>query len=97
MRTLRLVLGDQLSRSSSTLRDVKRTRDTVLMVEVQDEATYVRHHQQKQKSLKRTKEKLETTEKSRYRKNKLLSSITTSYVTSNRIQTVRFLAKTWNL
>jgi len=47
MKTLRLVLGDQLTRSISALRDIDRTRDVVLMVEAYDEATYVRHHKQK--------------------------------------------------
>lgn len=47
MKTLRLVLGDQLSRPLSALRDVDRARDVVLMVEVSEEATYVRHHKQK--------------------------------------------------
>ena len=47
MKTLRLVLGDQLSHSMSALRDIDRTRDVVLMVEVYDENTYVRHHKQK--------------------------------------------------
>ena len=45
--TLRLVLGDQLTRSLSSLRDIDPVRDVVLMVEVRDEATYVRHHKQK--------------------------------------------------
>jgi len=40
-------LGDQLSRSISALRDIDHTRDVVLMVEVNDETTYVRHHKQK--------------------------------------------------
>jgi len=47
MSTLRLVLGDQLSTSIATLRDIDRQVDRVLMVEVNDEATYVPHHQQK--------------------------------------------------
>jgi deoxyribodipyrimidine photolyase-related protein len=47
MNTLRLVLGDQLNRQVSALRDLDRDRDVVLMAEVQSEATYVRHHQQK--------------------------------------------------
>lgn len=47
MKTLRLVLGDQLSRSVAALRDLDRARDVVLMAEVRDEATYVRHHKQK--------------------------------------------------
>jgi deoxyribodipyrimidine photolyase-related protein len=47
MKTLRWVLGDQLSRSLSALRDVQMSQDVVLMVEAHDEATYVRHHPQK--------------------------------------------------
>lgn len=47
MSTLRLVLGDQLSPSLSSLADLDAGRDVVLMVEVADETTYVRHHQQK--------------------------------------------------
>lgn len=46
-RTLRLILGDQLSREISSLRDAVPDRDIILMAEVQDEATYVRHHKQK--------------------------------------------------
>lgn len=45
--SLRLVLGDQLTRDLSSLRDVDPARDVVLMVEVGDEAVYVRHHKQK--------------------------------------------------
>ncbi|WP_082666233.1 cryptochrome/photolyase family protein [Aureimonas sp. AU4] len=44
--TLRFVLGDQLSRTVSSLRDLAEG-DVVLIVEVGDEATYVRHHQRK--------------------------------------------------
>jgi deoxyribodipyrimidine photolyase-related protein len=44
---LRLVLGDQLSDSLSALRDLDPAVDEVLMAEVRDEATYVRHHKQK--------------------------------------------------
>ncbi len=47
MSALRLVLGDQLSREISSLRDLDPSRDRVLMVEVWEENTYVRHHQQK--------------------------------------------------
>ena len=47
MSKLRLILGDQLSLSIPTLSDIDRHADRVLMVEVNDEATYVRHHQQK--------------------------------------------------
>ncbi len=41
------MLGDQLSRSLSALRDAEPGRDVVLMVEVRDEATHVPHHKQK--------------------------------------------------
>lgn len=44
---LRLVLGDQLSDSLAGLGDLDPQRDAVLMAEVRDEATYVRHHKQK--------------------------------------------------
>jgi deoxyribodipyrimidine photolyase-related protein len=44
---LRFVLGDQLTRSLSSLEGLDPARDVVLMVEVMEEATYVRHHQQK--------------------------------------------------
>ncbi len=44
---LRFVLGDQLTRSLASLRDLDPSRDVVLMVEAQEEATYVRHHKQK--------------------------------------------------
>ena len=46
MAVLRLVLGDQLSRNLSSLRDLA-SGDVVLMAEVREEATYVRHHQRK--------------------------------------------------
>jgi deoxyribodipyrimidine photolyase-related protein len=45
--TLRLVLGDQLSDGLSALDDLDAAYDVVLMAEVRDEATYVRHHKQK--------------------------------------------------
>jgi deoxyribodipyrimidine photolyase-related protein len=41
------VLGDQLSRSLASLQDVDRADAVVLLAEVWDEATYVRHHQAK--------------------------------------------------
>lgn len=44
---LRLVLGDQLTRGLASLADLDRSRDVVLMVEVAEEATHVRHHKQK--------------------------------------------------
>ncbi|MDR7038476.1 deoxyribodipyrimidine photolyase-related protein [Methylobacterium sp. BE186] len=45
--TLRFVLGDQLHRRVSSLTDLDPDRDVVLLVEVEAEATYVRHHKQK--------------------------------------------------
>jgi len=47
IQTLRLVLGDQLSDQLSALRGLDPAQDAVLMAEVADEATYVRHHKQK--------------------------------------------------
>ncbi len=47
MGTLRLVLGDQLTPQVAALRDADPDRDLVLMAEVMDEATYVRHHKAK--------------------------------------------------
>ena len=44
---LRLILGDQLSRSLASLTDINKAVDTVLMVEVMEEVTYVRHHKRK--------------------------------------------------
>jgi deoxyribodipyrimidine photolyase-related protein len=45
--TLRVVLGDQLTRGIASLRDLDRAGDTILMAEVADEATYVPHHPKK--------------------------------------------------
>ena len=42
--TIRLVLGDQLSRSLSGLAGLDKKLDVVLMAEVIEEVTYVRHH-----------------------------------------------------
>ena len=47
MAVLRLVLGDQLSDRLTALEGLDPAADTVLMAEVRDEATYVRHHKQK--------------------------------------------------
>ncbi len=47
MAALRFVLGDQLTRTIPTLRGLDPAADTVLMVEVAEEATYVPHHKQK--------------------------------------------------
>jgi len=47
MKTLRLIMGDHLTRDIASLADLDPSRDIVLMVEVEEEATYVRHHKQK--------------------------------------------------
>lgn len=47
MSNLVLILGDQLSGRMSSLRRAERETDVILMAEVQEEATYVRHHQKK--------------------------------------------------
>lgn len=47
MKTLRLITGDQLSLSISSLKDYDKDNDRVLMCEVIDEATYVKHHKKK--------------------------------------------------
>ncbi|MEQ1651560.1 MAG: cryptochrome/photolyase family protein [Hyphomicrobium sp.] len=46
-KSLILILGDQLSLNLSSLAEADRTRDVVLMAEVIEEATYVRHHKKK--------------------------------------------------
>lgn len=46
-KTLRLILGDQLSHNISSLKDCDRENDIVLMCEVMEEATYVAHHKKK--------------------------------------------------
>jgi deoxyribodipyrimidine photolyase-related protein len=46
MSTLRVILGDQLSSSISTLINIK-SDDVILMAEVKEEATYVKHHKKK--------------------------------------------------
>jgi deoxyribodipyrimidine photolyase-related protein len=47
MKSLRLVLGDQLSPNLSSLADLDPAEDVVLMAEVMTEASYVPHHRQK--------------------------------------------------
>ena len=46
MKTLRLILADQLSENIASLRDLQSS-DVVLMAEVKAEATYVKHHKKK--------------------------------------------------
>lgn len=47
MTTLVPILGDQLSRTIASLDGCDKARTVVLMMEVRDETTYVRHHKQK--------------------------------------------------
>ena len=47
MTKLLLVLGDQLSADIAALREGDKTADVVVMAEVMDEASYVRHHPKK--------------------------------------------------
>lgn len=47
MGKLRLILGDQLSLNMSSLKDADKAADIILMAEVMEEATYVRHHKKK--------------------------------------------------
>ena len=41
------ILGDQLTRTLASLRGQTKENTVILMMEVRDEATYVRHHKQK--------------------------------------------------
>ena len=47
MNSLRIILGDQLSLSISSLDECDKSTDVILMCEVWNEATYVRHHKKK--------------------------------------------------
>ncbi|WP_289034295.1 cryptochrome/photolyase family protein [uncultured Roseibium sp.] len=47
VRNLILILGDQLTPTISSLRGAEKDRDRILMAEVAEEATYVRHHKKK--------------------------------------------------
>ena len=47
MPVLRVILGDQLSSEISSLKGADKQNDLILMAEVMDEATYVRHHKKK--------------------------------------------------
>lgn len=47
VKTLVLILGDQLSHDISSLRGFDLESDVILMAEVEQETTYVRHHKQK--------------------------------------------------
>ncbi|MGE4313545.1 MAG: cryptochrome/photolyase family protein [Pseudobdellovibrionaceae bacterium] len=47
MKTLRLVLGDQLTHTLASLEDASPSEDVILICEVMAEATYVKHHKKK--------------------------------------------------
>ncbi|PKR55856.1 cryptochrome/photolyase family protein [Thalassospira marina] len=47
MGTLRVILGDQLYQTITSLAGCDKSRDVILMCEVWDEATYVAHHKKK--------------------------------------------------
>ena len=47
MAVLRVILGDQLSPQISSLRDADKLSDTILICEVEQEASYVKHHKKK--------------------------------------------------
>ena len=47
MKTLRFILGDQLSHHISSLKECDKENDIVFMCEVNEEATYVKHHPKK--------------------------------------------------
>jgi deoxyribodipyrimidine photolyase-related protein len=47
LNTLRLILGDQLSPTISSLEGCDKTKDIILICELWDEATYVKHHKKK--------------------------------------------------
>ncbi len=47
MTTLRIILGDQLDTNISSLDGLNVEKDIILMCEVWDEATYVKHHKKK--------------------------------------------------
>ena len=47
VHTLRMILGDQLSDAITSLDGLDPAHDRVLMAEVRDECTYVRHHKKK--------------------------------------------------
>jgi len=47
MKQLCLILGDQLSKSLTSIKAIDKANDIILMAELQTEATYVKHHPQK--------------------------------------------------
>ena len=47
MHNLVIILGDQLNIEMSSLSDFNKENDVILMSEVHQEATYVKHHKKK--------------------------------------------------
>ena len=47
MKTIRLILGDQLNFGITSLSDINPNKDLILMAELNEEATYVKHHKKK--------------------------------------------------
>ena len=47
MSKLRLIFGDQLSQEISSMNGINSSEDTILMCEIWNEATYVKHHKKK--------------------------------------------------
>ena len=47
MRTIRLILGDPLDLGIASLADINPQEDLILMAELNEEATYVKHHKKK--------------------------------------------------
>ena len=47
MKTVRLVLGDQLDFCIASLTDIDPVNDIILMAELKEEATYAKHHKKK--------------------------------------------------
>ena len=47
MSNLVVILGDQLNLKMSSLGDFNKDTDSILMSEVREEATYVKHHKKK--------------------------------------------------
>ena len=47
MGTVRLILGDQLDFGIASLADIDPENDLILMAELKNEATYVKHHKKK--------------------------------------------------
>ena len=47
MTTLRIILGDQLSKSISSLKEANQEQDIIFICETWEQATHVKHHKKK--------------------------------------------------